>query len=347
MLASLFGILPRFSHGSVLASDPDMPLVGIPDLFRRRGYRTAYFHNGSLAFDAQDRFFPRHGFDEMHGREKIRGAFPSAPETSWGVYDEYLMPYVVDWMWQQDQEGVPSFLTVLTMSNHHPWQAPPDYLCPDPGPAAEGEYGRFLRSFSYADWCLGLFWDLLKKKGLEERAIVFILSDTAQPMGEHDRNYNLLKDLYQENLHIPLLILAEGRIAAPKRVECIGSQVDLLPTVMDIFQMEGVNHAVGTSLVRRVEDRTVFFNNPFLLGYWGLRRNDRKYVLSTDMGKGVLYDLGSDPGETEDLASRLPQASAQYRSLLAGTHALMEGFYGRKEGLARGKLIKGYREPQT
>ena len=44
-----------------------------------------------------------------------------------------------------------------------------------------------------------------------------------------------------------------------------GSQIDLLPTVMDLLGLTGVNHAVGTSLVRRVVDRTAYFNNPFAL----------------------------------------------------------------------------------
>ena len=340
MLASLFGILPPFSHGPVLVGEKESSLVGIPDLFKRRGYRTAYFHNGDLAFDRQDRFFAGHGFQELHGLEEIRSAFPSASQTSWGVHDEYLMPYVVDWMRQQDLKGEPSFVTMVTMSNHHPWQTPPGFSAPEPKPGAEGEYGRFLRSFGYADRCLGLFWDLLKKNGLEKRTVIFILGDTAQPMGEHDRNFWLIKDLYQENLHIPLLILAEGRIPEPKAVDCIGSQVDLLPTVMDLFQMQGLNHAVGTSLMRRVEDRTVFFNNPFLLGYWGLRRNDQKMVYCTDTGKAMLYDLGSDPGENENLALSMPHVSSQCLSLLKSTHVLTEAFYGKLESLARCKALK-------
>jgi phosphoglycerol transferase MdoB-like AlkP superfamily enzyme len=339
-LASLFGILPPFSLGSETASESDMPLVGIPDLFRRRGYRTAYLHNGSLAFDNQDRFFPRHGFDEVHGREEIRSSFPSASENSWGIHDEYLMRYAVEWMRKQDQKGEPFFATMMTMSNHHPWQPPPEYSCPEPNSGVEGEHGRFLRSFSYADWCLGLFWDLLKENGLDQRTIVFILGDHGQAMGEHNRNFDLRVDLYQENLHIPLLILAEGRIPEPEVVDCIGSQVDLLPTVMDIFQMQGVNHALGTSLMRRVDDRIVFFNNPYLRGYWGLRKNGHKYVVHTDTGKGMLYNLDSDPGETKDLASGLPQVSAHYRSLLAGVHGLTEDFFSRNESVARGKVLE-------
>ena len=54
----------------------------------------------------------------------------------------------------------------------------------------------------------------------------------------------------------------------------------------------------------------------------------------------MLYDLDSDPGEMKNLASSLPRFLPQYRSLLAGTRALMESFYGDKENLARGKLLE-------
>ena len=77
--------------------------------------------------------------------------------------------------------------------------------------------------------------------------------------------------LYEENVRVPLLILAPGRLSGPVEIDAPASQVDLLPTVMDLFGMTGLNHAVGTSLARKTTDRTAFFSNPFGPGYLGRR----------------------------------------------------------------------------
>lgn len=330
VLAALYGILPRFSHRSVQAGAPDIPLIGLPDLFKRRGYETAFIHGGSLAFENQDRFLAGHGMDEVCGVERIGEAFPSASRLSWGIHDEYIMRYAADWIRRRDRQGVPSFVTILTVTNHHPWEPPAGWKpCSTPNHAV-GEHARFLESFRYSDHCLGLFRDLLKETGLAERTILFILADTAQPMGEHGQNHLLLNHAFEENLRIPLLIAAEGRVKTPTVIDQVGSQADLLPTVMDLFHMTGINHAVGTSLVRRVPHRTVFFNNPFSVGYWGFRRNDRKYIYCVDTRRHLLFDLAADPRERTDLSGRRPAESERCHALASGVHRLFEHLYAER-----------------
>ena len=110
-------------------------------------------------------------------------------------------------------------------------------------------------------------------------------------------------------------------------VDDIGSQVDLLPTVMDMFQMKGLNHAVGTSLMRRVRNRTVYFNNPFTVGYWGLRQNRYKYVFAVDSGRAHLYDLTADPMEEKNLAPSMPELSREFHNRIVGTNRLFDRLY--------------------
>ncbi|MBI1902406.1 MAG: LTA synthase family protein [Planctomycetia bacterium] len=302
VIAGLFGVVPCFSLKSEQSAQPEMPLVGIADLFNRRGYASIFLHSGSLEFEAKDPFFRLHGYHELHGQAEIAAQFPPAPRTSWGVHDEWLMRYAVDRLASADSQRQPAQLTMFTVSNHHPWQTPPGYRPVETGVDPAHEYSRFLETFSYSDHCLGLFMDLLEERGLAKKTIVLVLADTGAPMGEHHGNFMQVNYLYEENVRIPFLILAPGRIARPVVVGDVGSQVDLLPTVMDLFSMQGLNHAVGTSLVRRVEGRTAHFNSPFAMQYLGLRRGNWKYVLNLSSGAPSLFDLSADPGESRDLA---------------------------------------------
>ena len=327
VIASLFGLPPRFSTKSVQAANSSLPLIGMADLFNRRGYRSAYFFGGSLDFENQAAFFRNHGYAETHGEVQLQQHFPTAARTSWGYHDQYLLDYVADWLESRDQQGEPGFATVFTITNHHPWRVPDDFKPRANDVSPENEYHRYLQTMQYTDHCLGRFIERLQQRGLDRKTVFFILADTGTPMGEHHDNHMLVNYLYDEGLHIPLLILAPGRTEGGRRVDVLGSQVDLLPTVMDIFQMTGLNHAVGTSLARDVPRRQVFFNNPFALQYQGMRQGNWKYIHCLGERRNYLFDVTRDPQETQDLAADHPQVVAECQAATAAVDAYMLWLY--------------------
>lgn len=314
VIASLFGILPPMLEESPQSPGADVPMIGLADLFNRHGYTSAYMTGTSLDFEHQRWFFPRHGYSVVQGDEEIGRAFPKAERTSWGYHDEYLLDHAALWLAEQDRQARPTFLTLFTITHHHPWRVPDHYRAPEFPTNLAPEYRRFLQTFHYSDQCLGRFVQRLVELGLDRRTVVFILADTGTPQGEHHGNFMLVNHLYEENLRIPLLILAPGRLRRPTAIEDVGSQVDLLPTVMDLFHMTGLNHSMGTSLVRRVEGRTAYFNNPFVLQFFGLRRGPDKYIYTVRTRKSALYNLADDPAEGHDLAPLLPHHCDRYRT---------------------------------
>jgi phosphoglycerol transferase MdoB-like AlkP superfamily enzyme len=311
--SSLFAVLPRFSVKAVQGANTDMPLIGIADLFRRRGYTNAYFYGGDLGFEHQLDFLRNHNYQEIHGEHDVRRAFPHAQRTSWGYHDEYLVRYLADWLAGKDRAGTPAFVAAFTISHHHPFQAPDHFPRPACHVEPGSQYANFLHTFAYADHGLGLLCDLLRERGLDRKTVLFVLGDHGFPMGEHFGNVLPLHNLYDENVRVPLLILAPGRLAEPKTIGDVASQVDLLPTVMDIFGMTGLNHAVGTTLVRRVPGRTAYFNSPFVLQYLGLRRGDHKYFYTVKARAPAVFDLAADREEMTNLADGLPAEVNDYQ----------------------------------
>ncbi|MBN1915042.1 MAG: sulfatase-like hydrolase/transferase [Parachlamydiales bacterium] len=287
--SSFFGIFPPFSISN-LAKYDDYPLIGLPQIMKSYHYKTAMIHNGNLTFENQLSFFKNHGFDEVIGKKTIEKKFSHSLSTSWGLHDEYLMQYATDWLEKQTSSV---FLSLFTISNHHPWHKP-DYF-KSPSFPASGTYSRFLETFHYSDHALGLFLDTLQNKGFLEKSLIFILADHGQPMGEHNKNYSNQRYLYEENIKIPLLIL--GADIQPHVINDIGSQVDLLPTVMDLLHLEGFHHSIGKSLARNIP-KNVYFNNPYEQGYFGLRNGNNKYIYNITTEDHFLYDLSIDPQET-------------------------------------------------
>ena len=325
VVASLFGIMPHFSTWAAQTQSDDIHLRGLPEILKENGYNLSYIHNGSLQFEDKQGFFKAHQYDNVLGMNDISKTFAEAKQTGWGINDEYLMKYSADFLNNQDKDNISTFLTMFTVSHHHPWIKPDNFIAPIINTGSQ-EYSNFLQTMNYSDYCLGMFIDALKARGLYDKSIIFILADTSQPQGEHN-NYMLVKNLYEENLKIPLLILAGDRIEKGLTIEDIGSQVDLLPTVMDILNIQGLNHSIGSSLMRKTKNKIIFFNNPFVYGYWGLKQGQNKYIYNTTTHEGFLYDLENDAYEDYNIASNNKEKDQSYKSLIFFVSNLFASLY--------------------
>ncbi|MCC7297062.1 MAG: sulfatase-like hydrolase/transferase [Bacteroidia bacterium] len=93
--------------------------------FEKQGYATAFFHgaqNGTMRFQA---FFAQTGLSNYYGLNE----FPSERRTkdvifTWGVHDEPYLEYVADMTEKLPQ---PFFISVFTLSSHHPYKIPEKY----------------------------------------------------------------------------------------------------------------------------------------------------------------------------------------------------------------------------
>ena len=253
----------------------------------------------------------RTGFNELVGMTEIQEHFPEAENLSgWGVPDEFLMRQYVDWLTRRAPADPPTFATLFTISNHHPFIIPEGFAAPAFECNGDEEKAKFLRSFYYSDWCLGLLIRLLRERSLDENLVIFVLGDTGQPLGEHKGNYAQQAYLFEENIHIPLLILAPGRLRSPVVVPQPGSQMDLLPTFIDLFQHPFSHHAFGSSLLRRNPEHRVFFNNPYGFSLVGQRQGRWKFLHEHLGNQSYLFDLETDPGEVANLADKWPEKVA-------------------------------------
>ena len=132
LVAGLFGIPPRFTERPVQADPRGCPrLIGLPQFFAELGYHTAYLHNGSLAFEQADVFCRAHGFRELCGQDDLQARFAEAKIVGgWGVPDEFLMRHCADRLAEQERRGQPTFATLFTMTNHHPFEHPAGFQTP-------------------------------------------------------------------------------------------------------------------------------------------------------------------------------------------------------------------------
>jgi arylsulfatase A-like enzyme len=236
------------------------------------------------------------------------------------------MRHCADRLAEQERRGQPTFATLFTMTNHHPFELPAGFETPAFHFPGNPEKEEFLRTFYYSDACLGLLMRLLRERQLDRKCIFFILADTAQPLGEHN-NWGVQMGLYEENVRIPLLIYAPGYLRAPAVIDEPASQTDLLPTFIDLFGRTFAHHALGTSLLRVSGERPIWFNSPFGLATVGQRLGRLKLVHESRTDTTHLYDLVADPDERHDLAAESEARTGALKAEVLAAHGFVQELY--------------------
>ncbi len=331
MATLMTGLYPA-THG-VTCKDFDVPkaecdvlppsVTTLAEALKQAGYETA----GIVANIQIDGLFGfgqgfdeyRSVFDELIAAEPDWRAkwheFKWVNETTREVTEEALA-----WLERRRGEN-PFFLYLHYLDPHAPYRPPAPYdamfkahAYPCRYPAICAELPLYDGEIRYVDEHVGRLLDFMRRRGLAEKTVVVVTSDHGEAFGEHgarDRRHGL--SLYENQLRVPLLIRAPGtgrpgtRVAAPVRL------VDLAPTLLDVLGVAVPSGVQGLSLVPLLRGEAV--EVPGTLVGWGyvpligFRNPPWKFIRNQRSGLEELYNLETDPGETYNLASALPQVA--------------------------------------
>jgi arylsulfatase A-like enzyme len=189
---------------------------------------------------------------------------------------------------------------------------------------------------AYTDHEVGRLLDALDGLGLREETIVVFTADHGEEFWDHGGIAHG-HTIYEEQVHVPLLFSWPGRIA-PGTVQAAVGHVDVAPTLCDLAGIETDPRFAGKSLAgglagQAMADRPVLqmgnFWGPPIVGW---RRDGHKLIVWPDE-RLELFDLRTDPGETDNLDSREPERVA---ALLEELRFTLRGLGGedRDDGTA-------------
>jgi len=149
---------------------------------------------------------------------------------------------------------------------------------------------------------LGQLLDYLKRRGLLDNSLVIVLGDHGEEFYDHGHTSH--HGVYEELIHIPMIISLPTRLRTARQVDSLVSQVDILPTILDYLKIPIPPQCSGKSL-RPIIEGTVDTVNDFIFAeYTGgavpdsyaARSNRLKCFQVTD-GEPYAYDLLNDPHE--------------------------------------------------
>lgn len=271
---------------------------------------------------------------------------------------------VLDWI--RMRRDAPYFLFLHTYEIHAPYLRT-DFLpeCADGSTvdaasaslAAVKEYHRYpkvLRKYglynraacaalydggiAYTDKCLYRLFRFLEQEKLLENTLVIITSDHGEEFADHDPEHlygEHGRSLYQEILHVPLIVHYPAHRGAGKVVDANVSLVDVLPTVLrelgidlpETIQGQALQDAVDNpraGAARAILSECTAAGNEQKAVIQGrykyvvelLDENELKEATLDDLVAERLFDLVSDPKEQVNLISQQPDVAARLRALL-------------------------------
>ena len=176
-----------------------------------------------------------------------------------------------------------------------------------------------------ADERLGGIVRALEEAGVWDNTLFVLLADHGEALGEHG-SWQHDQSVYQELIRVPLVIRLPGNAFAGTRVSEPVTLLDVAPTIVDFLGApELADGFRGRSLLPLIEGRT----DENLMRVTAMRHNKKKYyrphkenrgdlnlVIRQGEWKGIwnaetesfeLYDLGRDPGESEDVSAAEPE----------------------------------------
>ncbi|HVZ73447.1 MAG TPA: sulfatase-like hydrolase/transferase [Polyangia bacterium] len=269
----------------------------IAEILRTYGWRTAAFYPPAVFYvdAAKTRAFAETNF----GFEYVKFEYIDAQRRT----DQVLTYY-------DTIKPKKSFVWVHFFEPHEPYEAHADF------PFGSGDVDRYDSEIAYTDAAVGRL--IRETRRRRPGTVVIVAADHGEEFDEHGGRYHG-STLYEEQLHIPLVISVPG--TDPGVVADQVQLIDVTPTVLTLLDIPVPARMRGTDLgpwlatppapasrlppaFAEVEDRRAM-----------IYRNE-KLLCDLRWGFCAYYDLATDPGEKHNLAEERPEPAAAMRARL-------------------------------
>ncbi|HEX6923830.1 MAG TPA: arylsulfatase [Longimicrobiaceae bacterium] len=209
---------------------------------------------------------------------------------------------------------------------------PGEHYGPQPMPHA-----AYAAMISRMDRDVGRILDRLREYGLAENTIVLFTSDNGPSVeGGSDPDFfassgpfrGRKRDLYEGGIRVPMIAWGPGRIPAGAESDQVWAMWDIFPTVAELAGASVPDEVDGLSMVAALTGEGEAPEHDYL--YWefyergsaqAARMGDWKAVRQPMLsGEIELYNLATDPRESQDLAASHPDLVQRFLEIMEEAH---------------------------
>jgi arylsulfatase A-like enzyme/Flp pilus assembly protein TadD len=279
----------------------------LPQLLRERGFTTGGVVS---AYVLRKETGISQGFDFFDGDMPS-----SSPELSIGqVQRDGSISESIAEHWLDTQRSSRVFLFLHLYEPHKPYTPPERFSA----------FAPYDGEIAYADEIVGRLIHYLKAHQLYDRSTIVLLSDHGEGLGDHgEQEHGLF--VYDEVIHVPLIIKQAENLGAGRRVADVVQHVDLVPTILDYVKAPIPGNLRGRSLkpllegTGRLPEQAVYSEALYARYHFGWSEltalTDGRYrYIKAPLPE--LYDLARDPHERDNIAGDRASSATAMRGAL-------------------------------
>ena len=246
--------------------------------------------------------------------------------------------------WLERNAGANPFMLWIDMFDpHEPWDAPPRFqkMYRDQYPYERYLFGYGVRNadirpddlpiirdlyaaeVTFSDHCIGRLVKRVEELGLADDTVIVFSTDHGTHLGEQGCVQKTPALLNACVTHIPLIIRHPDKKFRGQRVDGLVSAVDFMPTFLALLGIDDYKNMDGENMWKLAAGQvSAIHDNVYTVfqRFGAIHSLDWHYfqnVTGKQSGKGpCLYDLGADPGQTENVIKKFPEVARDLRNRL-------------------------------
>ena len=314
-------------------------LPTMAEIFQDAGYATGLFGKWHLGdnypFRPQDRGFQEavhHGawgitsLADYFGNDYFNDHYRhnGRIEQYTGYCTDVWFEETMAWIRRQARNEKPFLAYLATNAPHVPLWAPQKYIDPYLG-KVESRIAKFFGMIASVDENMGRLTALLDELEIADDTIFVFLGDNGTAQGETVFNAGMRgkkRSLYEGGHRVPLFLRwPGGDIGMPRDVDPLTHVQDVLPTLLDLTGVPAPAEAEfdGVSLAALLRGAEQDLSGRMLVAqYGGVFEKHRDTAVMWNKWRLVngkeLYNVGKDPGQTQDVSKEFPETAAKMRT---------------------------------
>ncbi len=295
----------------------------LADRLKAAGYATAVF--GKWHLGEKPEFHPNNrGFDEFFGFLSGMHSYFKANDPQWGPIlrgkdpaepGKYLTLAIADESanFITRHKEKPFFLYAAFNAPHTPLEAPRNYLA-KVASIQDPKRRTYAAMVQALDDGVGTILEAIRQNGLEDKTVVFFISDNGGPILEGAATNGSKNDplrggkaeVWEGGIRVPFFIRWPGHFSGGQVFDDPVISLDILPTALALVGVPGDASLDGSNLLPWIDGKNPApERGPFFWKFYdqlAVREGTTKLV-RPNAGKPMeLYDLKADISESKNLA---------------------------------------------